>query len=106
MDVAAVDFQYVGGGCGMKDVAYFMSSCLSSEDAFRFESELLGAYFEELKQYISPDIYPELVLEWRELYTLAWADFLRFLKGWAPDHYKFNNYSFIQLERAKDILTF
>ena len=29
--VAGVDFQYVGGGCGMKDVAYLLS-CLD-EDA-------------------------------------------------------------------------
>ena len=30
--VAAVDFQYVGKGCGMKDVAYFISSCFNEED--------------------------------------------------------------------------
>ena len=29
--VAAVDFQYVGKGCGMKDVIYFLGSCLSDE---------------------------------------------------------------------------
>jgi thiamine kinase-like enzyme len=30
--VAGVDFQYVGGGCGMKDVAYFIGSCLNEKD--------------------------------------------------------------------------
>nr|MBX2849389.1 aminoglycoside phosphotransferase family protein [Acidiferrobacterales bacterium] len=47
--VAAVDFQYVGRGCGMKDVAYFIGSCLYEEDCERLESELLDFYFSQLR---------------------------------------------------------
>ncbi len=103
MDVAAVDFQYVGGGCGMKDVAYFLSSCLSSNDSIRYESELLACYFEELCKHISDEITDDLEEEWRSLYPVAWADFIRFLQGWAPDHYKLNEHSLRQVERAKAI---
>jgi len=103
MDVAAVDFQYVGGGCGMKDVAYFLSSCLSSNDSIRYESELLACYFEELCKHISDEITDDLEEEWRSLYSVAWADFIRFLQGWAPDHYKLNEYSLRQVERTKAI---
>ena len=46
--VAAVDFQYVGGGCCMKDVAYFISSCLNETDCERYEIMLLDYYFSEL----------------------------------------------------------
>lgn len=46
--VAAVDFQYVGGGCGMKDVAYFIGSCLDEEQCARQEEALLEFYFKEL----------------------------------------------------------
>jgi len=42
---AAVDFQYVGGGCGMKDVAYFISSCLDEDKSERMEQGLLDRYF-------------------------------------------------------------
>ena len=48
--VAAVDFQYVGGGCGIKDVAYFIGSCLYEEDCERYEEGLLDWYFSQLKE--------------------------------------------------------
>lgn len=46
--VAAVDFQYVGGGCGMKDVAYFIGSCLDENDSERLEDQILDSYFGHL----------------------------------------------------------
>ena len=51
--VAAVDFQYVGGGCGMKDVAYFISSCLDESSCEAGETELLDCYFGALKRSLS-----------------------------------------------------
>merc|ERR1719373_100887 len=50
--VAAVDFQYVGGGCGMKDVAYFMG-CFSDGDGFRDKEGLVDFYFEQLRAFYS-----------------------------------------------------
>lgn len=104
MEIAAVDFQYVGGGCGMKDVAYFISSCLSEDESMRYEAELLDCYFNELRVNISNEMADELEEEWRKLYPVAWADFVRFLQGWAPDHYKLNSYSQLQVRRAKELL--
>lgn len=95
--VAAVDFQYVGGGCGMKDVAYFIGSCLYEEDCEKLESVLLDYYFDELENALSiyqPSIdADDMIQEWRDLYYFAWADFHRFLKGWSPSHWKINSYS-------------
>ncbi|MDQ8200238.1 phosphotransferase [Pelagicoccus enzymogenes] len=95
--VAAVDFQYVGGGCGMKDVAYFVGSCLSDTECERFESELLDAYFgflvEALERYGSKVSGERIESEWRPLYPVAWTDFHRFLKGWSPGHWKVHSYS-------------
>lgn len=95
--VAAVDFQYIGGGCGMKDVAYFIGSCLYEEDCQRYETELLNFYFSELRQAMASrdsliDM-DDLEQEWRGLYPVAWTDFHRFLKGWSPGHWKINSYS-------------
>ena len=39
---------------------------------------------------------------WRKLYYFAWADFHRFMKGWAPGHYKKNSYSERITERIID----
>lgn len=96
-NVAAVDFQYVGGGCGMKDVAYFIGSCLHEEECESYESDILEFYFEELKKALQQhdkniDLNA-LEQEWRELYPVAWTDFHRFLKGWSPGHWKINSYS-------------
>ncbi len=93
--VAAVDFQYVGGGVGVKDVTYFLGSCLSGEECEIYEEELLDWYFLQLKNSCSvPDLeYKELEQEWRALYPIACADFMRFLLGWMPSHQKINNYN-------------
>ncbi len=99
-DVAGVDFQYVGGGCGMKDVAYFAGSCLSETDCEHFEAEILDTYFQYFHKAFGQK-HLELEQEWRSLYRIAWADFHRFLKGWSPGHWKINSYS----ERlTKDII--
>jgi len=90
--VAGVDFQYVGGGCGMKDVAYFIGSCLSEKDCERLEAQILDTYFERFQIELGAR-NEELEKEWRTLYRVAWADFHRFLKGWSPDHWKINSYS-------------
>lgn len=95
--VAAVDFQYVGGGCGMKDVTYFLGSCLSGEECALYEDELLKFYFAELKKALAtahPQVDAQaLEQEWRTLYPIALADFNRFLLGWMPTHQKLNDYN-------------
>lgn len=97
VQVAALDFQYVGGGCGMKDVAYFIGSCLYEEDCESYEQVLLDDYCSELNDALlrlQPTIdAQDVVQEWRNLYPMAWADFHRFLKGWSPGHWKINSYS-------------
>ncbi|SMF48642.1 Predicted aminoglycoside phosphotransferase [Alteromonadaceae bacterium Bs31] len=95
--VAAVDFQYVGAGCGMKDVAYFMGSCLSDAECEQLEVPLLEYYFQVLRSAVNK-LHPQvdaahLEHEWRSLFDVAWADFHRFLKGWSPGHWKINSYS-------------
>lgn len=95
--VAAVDFQYVGGGVGVTDVAYFLGSCLNEEEQSEFESELLNYYFDRLKENsknsLKAEELTELETEWRRLYNWCIADFCRFLNGWSPGHKKNNSYT-------------
>jgi len=95
--VAALDFQYVGGGCGMKDVAYFLGSCLSGSECDLYEEELLNFYFKRLQEAIKIENkevqFSELRSEWEEMYPLACADFMRFMLGWMPSHQKVNDYN-------------
>lgn len=95
--VAAVDFQYVGGGCGIKDVVYLMGSCLTKIECEAHETELLDYYFLELETALGKTVklrkFNELKIEWSGLYVFAWTDFTRFLMGWMPTHQKVNSYS-------------
>lgn len=104
---AAVDFQYVGGGCGMKDVAYFISSCVDDEQSGRLAPAILDRYFDLLRSALhqraaghrttNPSAAAidadALEADWRALYPVAWADFTRFLRGWSPGHWKLTDYS-------------
>lgn len=102
--VAAVDFQYVGHGCAMKDVALFMSSAVKPERCAEMEVWVLDTYFAQLQQALmvyQPNLGPnEVEREWRPLFAVAWADFQRFVKGWSPDHWKINPYTEALTSRA------
>jgi len=94
---AAVDFQYVGGGCGMKDVAYFISSCLDEDECERLAPDILDRYFRQLRDALERSgkrlDFAALEKNWRALYPVAWTDFHRFLQGWSPGHWKLHRYS-------------
>lgn len=92
VEVAALDFQYTGQGCGMKDLAYFLGSCLTEAQCEQECLALLDQYFVYLKtallQLNSTLDVSALEAEWRFAFELAWADFQRFLEGWSPNHKK------------------
>ena len=105
--VAAVDFQYVGGGVGVKDLIYFLGSCLSEDELELYEEALVDAYFEELKSALQnrgAETYRALEKEWRFLYPVAWADFNRFLLGWMPEHQKLHKQALSKNEVALQVL--
>ncbi|MGJ8681203.1 oxidoreductase family protein [Paraglaciecola sp.] len=108
LSVAAVDFQYVGQGVGVKDLAYLLGCCLTDDELFKTAPSLLDYYFSQLKGAISEyqmDVdFVQLEHEWRDLYSFAWADFHRFLLGWSPGHFKINGYMQTQTNKAIDKL--
>ncbi|MDO6641485.1 phosphotransferase [Shewanella sp. 5_MG-2023] len=106
---AAVDFQYVGQGCGMKDVILLLSSTLTFTEPHKLIEQYLDYYFSQLASSINlhqPDINPKEVEQtWRPLYCIAWADFQRFIKGWSPKHVKINAYTEMLTAQALSQLT-
>ena len=84
--VAAVDFQYVGGGAGVKDVAYLLCGRWGA-DWEGVEAQWLDGYFAHLREALSlhrPEVSAASVeREWRDLYRVACVDFYRFQAGWA-----------------------
>lgn len=103
-DLAAVDFQYVGKGVGVKDLAYFLGCCFSASELFEYQEQLLSCYFRYLKQalkhYSTAINFEQLESEWRTLYPIANADFQRFLSGWSPHHKKLTRYMAAQTKLA------
>jgi len=98
-DLVAVDFQYVGSGVGVVDLAYFLGSCMSGRELAQHGDALFERYLQLLAQALGERGVLDaagieaLIAEWRELYSVAWADFERFLQGWSPGHPKLNSYS-------------
>ena len=102
---AAVDFQYVGRGIGVQDLAYFLGSCFSESELNEHLDYLLELYFSELSRCIlatgeSPDTAEAVAAEWHGLFSIAWADFHRFILGWSPTHKKNTLFSRKMTEQA------
>lgn len=103
--VAAVDFQYTGGGCGMKDLAYLIGSCFSEDECEDYAESLLSRYFDTFAKALDDnERCREIEREWRAMYPLAWTDFYRFLAGWMPTHKKINRYTRRMAEQTFDTL--
>lgn len=76
--VAGVDFQYIGGGVGVRDVAYLLGAWreIPGREAH------LDRYFDRLRRALPADVGADVESEWRELLPVAAEDFQRFLDGW------------------------
>jgi hypothetical protein len=104
-EVALVDFQYVGGGVGVKDVAYFLNGVVAPRECESLVPRYLDDYFRELSSALETKATSSadaaganvdvtaLEREWRALFPLAWVDFYRFLLGWAPGQFDRDPYS-------------
>lgn len=97
--LAAVDFQYIGGGVGIRDLVYFIGSAVAPGHVERELPALVDAYFARLRHELElvpgpTDVsFAELETEWRALVPLAWLDFYRFTLGWSPTWAKSDIYA-------------
>lgn len=103
-NIAGVDFQYTGKGCGVKDIVYLLGSCFDDTQLAQQAPIMINEYFKHLTNALSKKLsntqLQALESTWRTLIPFAWADFERFLMGWAPDHYKRSEYSHSQTNIA------
>jgi hypothetical protein len=102
--VAAVDFQYTGGGAGIQDVAYLLGCALTPSSCERSAPGFVNCYFEALRlalaQLAPAHDVDALESEWRALEPYAWADFHRFLAGWSPEEARHDAYGRRMFERV------
>ena len=94
----------MGGGVGVKDVAYFLSSCFDGRELSALAPSYLDFYFRALGNFLASRFdaraIADLEAEWRALYPYACADFQRFLLGWAPAYAR-DSYA---LEQTQSVL--
>jgi hypothetical protein len=80
---AAYDFQYTGGGDGMRDVAYLLCSSVQRAVLDRCEAELLSHYHAELVVQLDPPAAEQYTLEVAlQRFELALLDYVRWMAGW------------------------
>jgi len=84
--VAAVDFQYVGPGIGLVDVAYLVG-CMGRRWRAHHVEDAIAHYFERLHRH-APEGAPSAEAAWRPLWPTAWADFARFMVGWSGEDWR------------------
>lgn len=101
-NAAAVDFQYVGQGCGIRDVAYFLDCCFGESLDDELLQVWLNLYFQTLRKAVDSDI-DDLEAEWRALFPAAWSDYQRFYLGWSGSA-RMGTWSHSQLDQALTLL--
>lgn len=84
-ECSAYDFQYCGGGYGVRDISYLFVSSVEQEVIETHEQELLQYYYKHLLEFLRvlgkpSSSYTFSVL--LEHYELSLVDFLRFMAGW------------------------
>lgn len=105
---AAVDFQYCGRGCGIRDVALFIDRCVGRGNCARLAASWLEVYFEFLGDAMEQNGQGShsgaLTKEWRALFPVAWSDYCRFALGWGSSK-TLDPYSLRQVELAAEHLS-
>ena len=80
--VAGLDFQYVGRGCGVQEVVYLVANGVKDDNlALEWSDGILDEYFSALMNNL---VDKDKIERMRVLVPYAAADYLRFLRGWAP----------------------
>ena len=83
LTAAAYDFQYCGGGDGMKDVAYLLVSTVQGKVLDLHENELLRHYHDQLTRRLPQAAAAEYTFEiMQQRFHLAVCDLSRFMSGW------------------------
>ena len=107
--IVAVDFQYIGPGCGLIDFCYLFIGLVDENKEEEFISKLLESYFSKLRsknKILSREEFNELENEWRYLLPFVVADYERFLIGWQPgSHWRSTKYSSDLTDKALSLLS-